>query len=149
MQRRKRSAMTVNQVVKSGRLFEWMTSLMMLGMAVVIAINPQTVKAGGFYLMARIGLTAPVLAVLFTFVGCLRVAALIANGVYPVWGPRARAASALFSAALWSQMMLALVAWSAQQNYLSIGVPVYLFLTFGELVSCYRAATDARPNNHT
>lgn len=133
-----------NVMRNNGRLFEWMTSLMMLGMAFVIAANPQTVKVGGFYLMAMVGLTAPVLGVLFTLVGCSRVAALIANGVWPTWGPRARAFCALFGAALWVQMTLALWAWSTQSGYISMGVPVYFFLTLGELVSCYRAATDVR-----
>lgn len=128
----------------NGRLFEWMTAFMMLGMAIVIAANPQTVRAGGFYLMTNIGFTAPVLAVLFTFGGCVRIAALFANGLWVSWGPKMRAGCALLGASIWVQMGVALIAWSAQSGYLSVGVPVYLFLTVGELISCYRAATDAR-----
>ncbi len=133
-----------NPIHGNGRLFEWMTSLMMLGMAIVIGLNPQTVKVGGFYLLANIGLTAPMLGVLFTFISCARIAALVANGIWPTWGPRARAGCALMGAALWVQMMSALAAWSSHNGYISIGVPVYLCLTLGELISCYRAATDVR-----
>lgn len=132
----------------NGRLFEWMTSLMMLGMAFVIALNPQTVKVGGFYLMSYVGLTAPVLGVIFTLVSCVRVAALFANGFIPAWGPRARGACAIVGAAIWAQMMCALAAWSSQNGYISIGVPVYAALTLGELISCYRAATDVRTRSN-
>jgi len=136
-----------NPMNANGRLFEWVSSLMMLGIAIVIGINPQTVKVGGFYLMTNIGLTAPMLGVLTTFVACARIAALVANGIWPAWGPRARAAAALIGAALWAQMASALAAWSSQGGYISIGVPVYLCLTLGELISCYRAATDVRFRN--
>lgn len=125
-----------------GRLFEWMTSFMMLGMAFIIAVNPRTVQVGGFYLMSHIGITAPVLAVMSTLIGCLRIAALFANGLWLVWGPRFRAGCALFAAILWMQMFLALLAWSEQSGYISIGIAIYLFLAIGELISCYRAATD-------
>ena len=130
----------------SRRLFEWMTSLMMLGMAFVIAINPSTVKVGGFYLLSNIGITAPVLAVLSTLIGCIRIAALFANGLWPLWGPRFRAGCALFAAILWIQMFLALLAWSKESGYISIGIAVYLFLALGEFISCYRAGTDGNAN---
>lgn len=131
----------------TNRLFEWMTSLMMIGMAIVIAMNPQTVKVGGFYLMADIGLTAPVLGVIFSIGGCLRGVSLVANGMWPKWGPIFRGICALLGASLWIQMALALIAWSGKNGYVSVGVPVYLCLTLGELISLYRAATDVRPRN--
>jgi hypothetical protein len=131
----------------AGRLFEWMTAMMMIGMATVIAANPNTVRVGGFYLMTNVGLTAPILAVLFTFAGCVRVSALFANGLWALWGPRFRALCALIGASLWAQMAIALTAWSAESGYVSVGVPVYAFLTIGELISCYRAATDGKPRN--
>ena len=126
------------------RLFEWMTAMMMIGISITVAINPKTVEFGGFYLLADIGLTAPALGTLFMAGGCIRVAALFANGSWPVYGPRFRAGCSLFGAVIWMQMLVALTAWSTRSGYLSIGVPVYFFLTVGELISCYRAATDVR-----
>ncbi len=126
------------------RLFEWMTALMMVVIAVIVAVNPKTVEFGGFYLMRDIGLTATALGTLFMAGGCLRIAALFANGHWPVYGPRFRAACALMGAVIWMQMLLALTAWSTKSGYISIGVAVYFFLTVGELISCYRAAADVR-----
>src|SRR5690349_16253327 len=96
----------------SNRLFEWMTACMMIVISIIIAINPMTVEFGGFYLMRDIGLAAPALGTLFMAGGCLRVAALFANGNWPVYGPRFRAACALIGAVIWMQMLLALWAWS-------------------------------------
>lgn len=126
------------------RLFEWMTALMMVVIAVIVAVNPKTVEFGGFYLMRDIGLTASALGTLFMAGGCLRIAALFANGHWPVYGPRFRAGCALMGAVIWMQMLLALTAWSTKSGYISIGVAVYFFLTVGELISCYRAAADVR-----
>lgn len=129
------------------RLFEWMTALMMLGMAVIIAANPHTVKVGGFYLMSNVGITATTLAVISTFIGCIRIAALFANGTWPIWGPRFRAACSLLASVMWMQMFLALIAWSTESGYVSIGASIYLCLALGEVISCYRAATDGRSGN--
>jgi len=131
----------------SNRLLEWMTALMMIFIAVIVAVNPKTIEFGGFYLMRDIGLTAEVLGALFMACGWVRIVALFANGHWPVYGPRFRAACALMGAVIWTQMLLALTAWSTKSGYISIGVAVYFFLTVGELISCYRAAADVRTND--
>lgn len=128
----------------SNRLFEWMTALMMLGIAATIASSPRSVGSGGFHLMLNLGLTPQVLGWFFAFAGFARVAGLYANGHWPVYGPWCRALCALGGAVLWGQMCLALIKWSEQSDYVSIGVSVYLFLTLGEVISCYRAASDGR-----
>lgn len=122
---------------------------MMLGMALVIAINTDAIKFGGFYLMSNVGLTAPVLGVLLTFIGCVRCVALVANGFWPVWGPRMRASCAFLGASIWAQMLFALVTWSAERDFLSVNVPIFVMLTVGELISCYRAALDVRRILHS
>ena len=124
------------------RLFEWMTSLMMIGIAIIVAVSPSAIHSGGFALMANVGLTAPVIGILFMAAGLGRMAALYANGHWPVIGPRIRAACAAGGAVVWGQMLLALVKWSEQSGYISIGVSVYLFLIVGEVISCHRAASD-------
>lgn len=128
----------------SNRLFEWMTALMMLGIALTIATSPQSVAHGGFYLMQNVGLTPAVLVVLFCAAGLARAAGLYANGHWPIYGPWCRALGAMGGVFIWAQMLLSLVKWSSQSGYVSIGVPVYVFLTIGELISCYRAASDGR-----
>lgn len=128
----------------ANRLFEWMTALMMLGIAGTIAASPRTIASGGFHLMQNVGLTPTLLGWLFSMGGCLRIAGLYANGHWPVYGPWARAGCALAGAGLWAQMCLALIPWSGKSGYISIGIPVYAVLALGEIISCYRAASDGR-----
>lgn len=124
-----------------GRLFEWMTSGMMIGVSIILAVNPKSIQFGGFYLIENIGLTAPVLAFVFFLVGVLRIVALFLNGPWR-YGPMLRAGGAVVGATIWAQMLYALTLWSMKGGYLSIGVAVYLFLAVGEAISCYRAAAD-------
>ena len=126
------------------RLFEWLVSAMMVLIAITVAVSPKTIAFGGFAGIEAVGLTAPMVAVLFSLAGCLRCASLYANGHWPVYGPRCRAACALAGALIWVQMLYALTKWSLTSGYLSIGIPVYACLTIGEIISCYRAASDGR-----
>lgn len=128
----------------SNRLFEWTTSGAMLGIALCVAISPKTVTSGGFYLMQNVGLSPAALGVLFTLGGCLRIAALYANGSWPSYGPKCRAAGAALGALLWGQMTIALFKWSWDQDYIAIGVCVYAALTISEMISCGRATRDGR-----
>jgi hypothetical protein len=126
------------------RLFEWMTALMMLGIAATIGVSPRTIESGGFHLMQDAGITRDRLGWAFLLIGILRIGALYANGRSPFYGPWCRFAGAFVGALVWLQMGLALVAWSDRAGYVSIGVPVYAVLALGEFISCYRAANDAR-----
>jgi hypothetical protein len=128
--------------VKSMKLFEWVTSAMMIGIAIIVAVSPNAIHSGGFSLMANIGLTGSVIGILFMAAGAIRMVALYANGNWPVIGPRLRAGCAAGGAFVWAQMLIALVKWSEQSGYISIGVSVYTFLVVGEIISCHRAASD-------
>jgi hypothetical protein len=77
------------------------------------------------------GTTAPA----FLSVGVVRMAALIANGNWPVYGPWMRAGGALLGALIWSQMCLSLVILALP----SPGIPIYAVLTGTELFSIYWA----------
>ncbi len=126
------------------RLFEWMTALMMLGIAATIAASPHTIESGGFHLMQGVGLTRDRLGWAFVLIGSLRIVALYANGRSPFYGPWCRFVGALVGGLVWVQMSIALIVWSDRAGYVSIGVPVYVVLALGEFISCYRAANDAR-----
>lgn len=128
----------------SRRLFEWCTAMMMALMGVTIIVSPNSVASGGFHLMQNVGFTPGVLIVFFLVASALRCVGLYLNGNWPVYGPWCRAAGALGGVVIWLQMCASLVMWSDQAGYISMGVPVYLVLAFGELVSCYRAASDGR-----
>ncbi len=129
------------------RLFELVMTLAMLGMAFEIAIWPNAVGASSFRLMLLV--ISPLnIGMFFTVFGLLRITALIANGSWPDHGPRLRAMGAGAAALMWGQMCVALVMLIPQNNGIpSPGIALYFFLTIGELVSSYRAVSDARPGN--
>lgn len=111
----------------------------MLGIAVILTIDPASVPHNdGFW---TIDLSAGTLRTLFAIGAAIRMLALYANGHWPIYGPRMRAACALFGAVVWAEMAAALV---VDRGHLSVDVATYTALTIGELYSSYRAAGDGR-----
>lgn len=126
------------------RIFEWTMTAGMLGLAVEMIIWPNTIGASAFRLMTLF-LDPGLLTVFFLVAGVVRVVALIANGRWPKYGPRMRAFGAALGALIWAQMDMALLQLVPLNNGIpSPGIPIYFALTFGEIVSCYRALTDDR-----
>lgn len=129
------------------RLFEWVMTVAMLGLSIEIAIWPGTIGASSFRYILHI-VSAENMAFFFGIFGGLRIAALIANGSWPVHGPRLRAMGAASASLMWAQMCVALLMLAPLNNGVpSPGLPVYFALTIGELVSAYRAMTDERPRH--
>ena len=129
------------------RLFEWVMTIIMISMALEIAVWPHTIATGSFRLMLHI-ISPTGLSLFFGAFGLLRIAALIANGSWPEHGPRIRAMGAGAAAFMWIQMCVALILITPQLNGVpSAGIPVYFGLTVGELISAYRAISDARPGD--
>lgn len=127
------------------RTFEFSVSVMMLGISALLIVSPESLSQNSFQYMMRIGLDAVTIPVLFSVASAFRIAALSANGNWPVWGPRLRATGAIIGAIIWSQMAFGLLLFSSVNNRpLSTGFPVYLMLTLGELLSLRRAGRDAR-----
>jgi hypothetical protein len=107
---------------------------MMIGIALLISTNPQAADAHSFDLIG-VAVVDDWLAPAFLIVGVVRMAALLANGHWPVYGPWMRAGGALVGALIWSQMCLSLVLLALP----SPGIPIYAVLTGSELISIYRA----------
>jgi hypothetical protein len=129
------------------RLFEWVMTLSMLGMAIEIGIWPRAVQASSFRLMLDI-IDPLNVGMFFMAFGLLRIAALIANGSWPEHGPRMRAMGAGAAAMMWGQMGIALILLTSQRDGVpSPGISLYFFMTIGELLSAYRAMSDARPGD--
>lgn len=118
----------------NNRISEASAAWMMIGIAVLIATNPAAADAHSFDLIG-IAIVDDWLAPAFLTVGMVRMAALIANGSWPVYGPWMRACGALLGALIWSQMCLSLVILALP----SPGIPIYAVLTATELFSIYRA----------
>jgi len=121
------------------RLFELSSTSMMLGLAGLIALWPEAMAASAFrYLLAFI--SPGWLGSAFFLAGCLRLAALVANGEWPRYGPILRAIGAFAGAMLWGQMGFALFQLMPNVGTPpSPGIPVYLVLSLFELFSMYRA----------
>ncbi len=126
------------------RLFEWVMTVAMLLLAIHVFIWPQAIGASAFrYILWIIGPTF--IALFFLIAGVGRVAALLANGSWPYWGPKIRAAGACLAALLWGQMCLALVVLIPEVGTPpSPGIPVYFALTLGEFFACYRVLANVR-----
>ena len=127
------------------RLFEWVMTISMIMIALEIAIWPGSIRSGSFRLLLII-ISPTGLALFFGAFGLLRIAALIANGSWPEHGPRMRAMGAGAASLMWGQMCVALLLITPDLGGVpSAGVPVYFSLAIGELISAYRAISDARP----
>ena len=89
------------------RLFEWVMTLALLALGVLVIQWPDAMAASAFrYVLHIIG---PIhLGIFYIVIGGFRIAALIANGSWQ-HGPYVRAFGALAGAVIWSQMDLALV----------------------------------------
>ncbi len=124
------------------RLFEWVTAGMMIGFAITIALWPDTIQASSFRYILRV-ISAESMGVFFTVFGVMRFSALIANGSWPIYGPRFRTIGAGAGALMWGQLSASLI-YLSPPHPPSPGIPVYILLTVGELISAYRVMSDAR-----
>lgn len=127
----------------SNRLFEWTTTVMLILIGIHLTIWPNAVNNSAFRFIYDI-VGASVLLSAYLFVGWFRVLALIANGRWPRWGPRIRAVGCVLGALIWLNMDMALVQLARTGNVPSPGIWVYATLVVSELISAYRAASDAR-----
>ncbi|MCP1832851.1 hypothetical protein [Bradyrhizobium sp. USDA 4545] len=133
--------MTFGKLIRhfENRLAEVATSAMMLMLAVHIAIWPDSIRASAFRQILDV-LPEAWLGWGFAIAGCLRIAALIANGAWQFYGPIMRAIGALSGALIWFQMCIALYHLvPSVGSPPSPGIPVYFTLSVVELVSMYRA----------
>lgn len=126
------------------RLFEWVTTIIMLGMAATIILYPDALAKGAFRYMLVAGFTPLVMGLFLAVVGAVRVVALYLNGRSPLWGPRVRAVGALAGAFIWCWMAVALAYLTNDTGFPSIGIFNWIGLTLGEIVSCARAGSDVR-----
>lgn len=124
------------------RLFDLAMSIIMIGLAVHVTIWPDALRASLFrFTLDLIGTTW--IVVLFGAGGLLRLAALIANGSWPLYGPKLRACGAIVGASIWAQMCTSLILFHVTASRQpSPGITVYLVLTIVELIAMCRALVD-------
>lgn len=129
------------------RLFDLAGSLMMIGLSLHVMVWPGAIQASLFRFM--LNLMEPFwIVALLGIGGVLRLAALIANGSWPLYGPKLRACGAVVGASIWAQMLISLVLFhTSTGREPSPGITVYLVLTSVELIAMCRALVDDGTGN--
>ena len=126
------------------RGLEWLSSIVMIGWALVLIQPGDTLSGGNLRELLRYGFTEQSVAVVFAGAGFARVGALYINGRWPRT-PIVRMIGAGAGFMLWLQVSLILLGGSVLANgAMTTGVAVYLPLALADLISVYRAAFDAR-----
>ena len=122
-----------------GRIFEFASSFILLGLAFHLQIWPNSVSAGSFHELVHY-INPSLLGVFFGLFGALRLSALIANGTWYVIGPWLRAIGALAAAMMFGNMVGSLYQYDLLMSLPpSPEIPVYSVLALFELISMYRA----------
>ncbi len=120
------------------RLFEWVMTISLLLIGMLIVQWPESMSASAFRMVLR-GVGPIHLGIFYMVIGGVRIAALAANGRWK-YGRYARALGAVGGAIIWGQMDYALLILMPHAGTPpSPGLPVYFCLVIGELISCYRA----------
>lgn len=121
----------------NNRISEAAAAWIMVGLGIQIIAAPVPSDYRALDGLVRL-VPGDFIAVFFIVVGAVRIAALIANGHWPKYGPWLRSIGSGAGALIWSQMLLSLIAVSPD-DLTSLGAPVYLVFTMVELISIYRA----------
>lgn len=128
------------------RISEVVKAIIMLGIGLQLTFQPE-VEYKAFNLLSQY-IAINHISSLFLIVGSLRLAALIANGNWPEYGPWMRAIGAAIGSLVWSQMFLSLVVLEPPGSG-SLGVPIFFVFSVVELLSIYRAlGTRYRHGRH-
>jgi hypothetical protein len=112
----------------------------MIGLGMHLAFWPSTLLASRFSNIT-ITISQSELMAACLVVGTTRLFTLITSGLWLPWCARVRALSSVVASAIWLQMALALMLNVAGPP--SPGMPVYLALFAGELISIARARCEA------
>jgi hypothetical protein len=126
------------------RLFESAMTGAMAFCSIHMAIWPQTIEFSLFRAMLYV-FDSTSLTIFMMLMAAFRLAALIANGNWPRWGPLLRMIGASGGAIVWLQMTVSLVMVSPFINGApSLSIEIFFWLTLGELYSAHRAALAYR-----
>lgn len=130
------------------RLFELAAALVLIGMSLHLVIWPQSVSSSSLRELVRY-IDPSSLSIFFGMFGAMRLAALCANGMWPIYGPWIRAAGALAGALVFGNMGAALYQGNLTNGVPpSVGIPVYCILTLFELLSMYIALVTVGSHGH-
>lgn len=121
----------------NNRISEAAAAWIMIGLGIQIIAAPVPTDYRALDMLLRF-VSGDLIAVFFIAAGSVRIAALIANGHWPKYGPWLRSIGALVGSVIWSQMFFGLIV-VPPDDLTSLGAPVYFVMTGMELISIYRA----------
>lgn len=121
----------------NNRISEAAAAWIMVGLGIQIIAAPVPSDYRALDGLVRL-VPGEFIAAFFIAIGSVRIAALIANGRWPKYGPWLRSIGSGAGALIWSQMFLSLIA-VPPDDLTSLGAPVYFVMTWVELISIYRA----------
>lgn len=123
------------------RDLEWIMGIAMVSFGAGLMFWPNSLLFGNLYQVLRV-INELTLAILVLYIGLVRIGMLFANGVLPWVGPIIRSCCATVGAAIFLQLALALALNSTPP--MPPGTFIFASLALGELLSAFRAASDAR-----
>ena len=124
------------------RLFEWVSSLTMVGFVGWPLITGRPIHSSGHEYLVRVGLDLQHISIALGLMGALRIYVLSYHGRFFGWCPWVRAALAGVMALVWTELLTSLVIYAAHEGITSAGMCVYSALLYGELITLHRALSD-------
>jgi hypothetical protein len=124
-------------------LFEWVVSLMMVGIGLSLAYPTPTAQGPFSAFITAVHINEIALTAFFLIIGGLRIGVLYMIGYAKRLGSRARAVCSMLGALIWTQMAAISAFEFAMTERVSTALPVYTCLALGEFVTFYRTSYDA------
>lgn len=126
-----------------GRLFEWVMSIPVVILSVMLFVWPQVAQAPAFRLFSW-AVPADLISVSLLACGVACIVALIVNGASLSIGPRVRSWTAMMRSVLWLQFGISTLQAGIEQGYPYTVQPFWFTFALAELWVAYRAVLDVR-----
>lgn len=157
--RRLRSA-----IIEHGRATEWLTSCVLLGFALTLALPGDTLSGEGFRAFRALGLDEATISTPLALLATARIAALYINGSWHR-SPALRVAGAMFGAGVlstlgvafgWVYLETIFLAWRQTETWsgfavmfaskpgASTGAATYTILALFDMLAAYRSGADLK-----
>lgn len=139
-----------NALVEHGRALEWLTSLVLLGFALTLALPGDTLSLSGSYRGFRnLGLDEAAISTPLALIAAARLVALYINGAWRR-SPVMRAAGAAVGGAVFF-MLSVTFSWdwlTGASVALGTGGATYAMLGLFDVLAAYRSGADVRIARH-
>lgn len=131
-------------IIEQGRAAEWITSTILLGFALTLALPGNSLGSEAFRVFRDLGATESSISAPLAIVGTARMTALYINGHWRR-SPFLRMAGAIMGASIFSMLAIAIF-WSSwgDGHPLSPGAITYFVLALFDALAAYRSGADAR-----